>query len=157
MGLYNADGSATLAVIPLGTANDLARSLELNDRERALRALTHGRTRKLDLINVNLDGVDPRNAVNAVITGAGARLSQGMNEDMKGSWGALSYRPTPLAPPGGPAGRPNPRETGDRSQPRSAHLRLRRRSSVLRGPEGRPLRLALRAPADHLVGWGPEA
>lgn len=91
MGLYNADGSATLAVIPLGTGNDLARSLELNDRERALRALTHGRKRRLDLIDVNLDGVDPRNAVNAVIAGAGAKLSQGMDEDMKESWGPLSY------------------------------------------------------------------
>lgn len=90
-GLHNAERSATLAVIPLGTGNDLARSLELSDRERALRALTHGRTRKLDLIKVSLDGVDPRIAVNAVIAGAGAKLSQGMDEDVKGTWGPLSY------------------------------------------------------------------
>lgn len=91
LGLYEAGGSTALSVIPLGTGNDLARSVNLNDRERALRAMRNGRTRELDLIRVSLDGTQPRIAVNAVITGVGAKVSQEMDEEIKASWGPLSY------------------------------------------------------------------
>lgn len=91
LGLHEAGGSAALAVLPLGTGNDLVRSLNLNDRERALRVMRAGERRPLDLLRVTLDDDEPRMAVNAIVAGMGGRVSEELDEETKASWGPLSY------------------------------------------------------------------
>lgn len=81
-----------LAVLPLGTGNDLARSLGMPmDFEDALEHLaTDPEPRSLDLLRVRLDGEESW-AVNAVVAGNGGRVGDLLDTPAKERWGPLSY------------------------------------------------------------------
>lgn len=76
-----------LGVLPLGTANDLARTLGIPaDPEAACRAIAQGRLHRIDLGRVN-----GKLFFNAASVGVAARLSHRLDRDLKARWGVLSY------------------------------------------------------------------
>ncbi|GAA0578213.1 lipid kinase [Caenispirillum bisanense] len=76
-----------LGVLPLGTANDLARTLGIPaDPEAACRTIAQGRLHRIDLGRVN-----GKLFFNAASVGVAARLSHRLDRDLKARWGVLSY------------------------------------------------------------------
>jgi diacylglycerol kinase (ATP) len=97
-GVLNALGPdfdrAALAVLPLGTANDFARSLSLPlEIPEAVEAVGLGRTRALDVIEVRADGAeaDVRYCGNITTGGFAGQVREDLDEDDKSRWGPLSY------------------------------------------------------------------
>ena len=84
--------STVLHPVPLGTGNDLARSLDIPlNWEEAIEALSGpARTLELDVMEVEVDG-DALVAVNAVIAGNGGRIGEVLDAEGKAWWGPLSY------------------------------------------------------------------
>lgn len=77
----------TLGLVPLGTGNDLARSLQVPlEPRRAAEVAATGRTRRLDLLVDEQGGV----VVNAVHAGLGAEAAE-RSERIKGGLGPLAY------------------------------------------------------------------
>lgn len=75
------------AVLPLGTANDLARTLGVpSDTRAACRAIATGHVRRIDLGRVN-----GKLFFNVASIGAAAHLSQALDRELKARWGVLSY------------------------------------------------------------------
>lgn len=85
----------TLGVLPLGTANDFARSLSLPlDLPEALETIRAGHTRPLDLLEVRLGSDGERRRIycaNGVTGGFAGRVSLDADEKVKKGWGRLSY------------------------------------------------------------------
>ncbi|ONG52215.1 lipid kinase [Pseudoroseomonas deserti] len=74
-------------ILPLGTANDLARSLEIPpDPVEAARIIAEGRTRPIDLGEVN--GLP---FFNVASIGFSAQLAAGLGREEKKRWGKLGY------------------------------------------------------------------
>ncbi|WP_404384019.1 lipid kinase [Caenispirillum salinarum] len=74
-------------VMPLGTANDLARTLEiLPDPVEAARVIARGRRHRIDLGRVN-----GKLFFNVASIGAAAQLSKNLDGALKRRWGVLSY------------------------------------------------------------------
>lgn len=85
---------AALAILPLGTANDFARSLSLpGELSEALDVVRLGHTRALDVIEVRAaDGDDGVRYCGNVVTGGFAgRVREDLDEQDKRRWGPLSY------------------------------------------------------------------
>lgn len=77
----------TLGVLPLGTANDLARTLGIPAGiQAACRAIAHGRQHRIDLGRVN-----GKLFFNVASVGAAAQLSKHLDRELKERWGVLSY------------------------------------------------------------------
>lgn len=92
-GTLNAAAEALVAaglpvgILPLGTANDLARSLAIpRDPENAARVILAGRRRRIDLGRAN-----DKLFFNIATIGLSARLARAMESDTKKRFGALAY------------------------------------------------------------------
>jgi diacylglycerol kinase (ATP) len=82
----------TLAVLPMGTGNDLAATLAIPDRlEEAEEVIRESRIRTLDVARVRSEGVGERFFINVATGGFGAETSSLADEELKGRWGKLSY------------------------------------------------------------------
>ena len=82
----------TLAVLPMGTGNDLAATLAIPDRlEAAEEVIRESRIRTLDVARVRSEGVGEHFFINVATGGFGAETSSLADEELKGRWGKLSY------------------------------------------------------------------
>jgi diacylglycerol kinase (ATP) len=82
---------ARLGVIPLGTGNDLARTLAIPPAPlEALQVLTAGAERYLDLIKVETAG-QVVYGMNMAIGGFTGQMNEVLSEELKASWGPLAY------------------------------------------------------------------
>jgi YegS/Rv2252/BmrU family lipid kinase len=82
-----AGSDATLGVLPLGTANDFARTLEVPaDAVGACAALAHG-----DVVDVDLGRVDGRAFLNVASAGLSVGVTQALTPGLKRRLGPLAY------------------------------------------------------------------
>jgi diacylglycerol kinase (ATP) len=82
----------TLAVLPMGTGNDLAATLAIpDDPEGARDAIRRGRVRTFDVARIRSEGVGERFFINVSTGGFGAETSALVDEEMKSRWGKLTY------------------------------------------------------------------
>jgi diacylglycerol kinase (ATP) len=84
--------AVTLAVLPVGTGNDLAATLAIPDSpEEAQEVIRQGRVRTLDVARIRSEGVGERFFINVATGGYGAETSALADEELKGRWGKLAY------------------------------------------------------------------
>ena len=84
--------SVTLAVLPMGTGNDLAATLAIPDElEEAEETIRESRVRTFDVARIRSEGVDERFFINVASGGYGAETSALADEELKGRWGKLAY------------------------------------------------------------------
>lgn len=81
-----------VAVIPLGTGNDLARTLAIpTDVEQAIATIHEGRERSIDAIAVEPDDADRTFAVNVAAGGFSGQVDEVLSSELKARWGPLAY------------------------------------------------------------------
>jgi len=86
-----ATSATDLAVLPLGTGNDLARSLGMPlDPEQALDICLQGESTPIDVIRASI-GTTQRNVANMVTAGNSGRHAQVLTDEQKQAWGPFVY------------------------------------------------------------------
>jgi diacylglycerol kinase (ATP) len=76
-----------LGILPLGTANDLARTLQIPaDPERAVKVITAGRTK-----NIDVGWVNHKYFFNVASIGMAVKVSHELTAAQKRRWGVLAY------------------------------------------------------------------
>jgi diacylglycerol kinase (ATP) len=89
-GLREDASSVAVGLIPLGTGNDFARTLDLpTDVDEAIGVLLAGHTRPIDLVRVKSDEV--RFFVNVSAGGFSGLVDENLTPEMKKTWGPLAY------------------------------------------------------------------
>lgn len=89
--LVRQGGRAALGVVPLGTGNDLVRTLALGpDPRDALAQLSLARIERLDLIRVRYDDT-VLYGINAATGGFGGEVSASISSELKATFGPLAY------------------------------------------------------------------
>lgn len=89
--LRDALGSVKFALVPMGTGNDLARTLEVSrDPLEAARAIVSGTERSIDVWRARGQGVD-RFFINACMGGFPVEVNESIDEDLKRKVGPLAF------------------------------------------------------------------
>ncbi|MEC7523816.1 MAG: diacylglycerol kinase family protein [Myxococcota bacterium] len=90
-GLLEAGGGPVLGVLPMGTGNDLARSLGLGvDPMAALEAIEGGRVRRIDVGRFTSESA-ARWMINVSAWGFAGEVDRVLEDEAKRTWGTLAY------------------------------------------------------------------